>query len=73
MAMGFTIQEMVLDGWTIDPEIPVAPCGFNLECGFVRTVYSEEETKEKQTRAEILAKARAAKAERKLKQGNSDV
>lgn len=67
--MGFTIQEMVKEGWEIDPEMPVAQVGFKWECGFIRTPTLEQITKDaakasKLSSAESLAKARAAKADK---------
>jgi len=66
------IEEAILEGWNLDLEDnPPVTWGVVYECGLVRDV--EEETpdpsaapKPKMTRAEALAAARKAKAEKKL-------
>lgn len=66
--IGFAIQKMVQDGWTIDENSPLTFTGWGtVEVGFVRDpseeqLQKEKEEREKLTRPEILAKARAAKA-----------
>lgn len=67
--MGFTIQEMVRDGWEIDPDMPCAQVIFQWECGFIRTPTPEQIAKDaakasKLSSAESTAKARAAKADK---------
>lgn len=53
------------DGWEIDPDVPPHMFAFQYKVGMVKEVFSEEELVQKETRAEILARARAAKAARK--------
>lgn len=64
------IQEMVRDGWSLDEDRPVTLYGFMWEVWFERDATDAQIEKDaaeaaKPSRAEILAKARAAKAERK--------
>lgn len=74
--IGFAIQKMVQDGWTIDEHRPLTFYSFGtVEVGFVRDPNEEQlrkdkEALEKPSRAEILAKARAAKAEKAKEAGN---
>lgn len=76
VTLAYKIQELVLDGWLIDEDRPLNQIGFYWECGFIRDStaaqrQADAEQAEKPTRAEILAKARAAKAAKKLEeQGN---
>lgn len=64
--MGFAIQELVKEGWEIDPEYPVTQLGFSWEVTLTRRP-TDKQLKDELTpplsRAEILAKARAKKAE----------
>ena len=67
--LSLKIQEMVEEGWDVDPERPMSQLGFMWECWFIRDVTDEQlqaeaEDADKLSRAEILAKARAAKAEK---------
>jgi hypothetical protein len=52
------ILDAVADGWTLDPQNPPTMIGYWYEC----IVQREDEPVLKPGRAEILAKARAAKA-----------
>lgn len=57
----FRIDEMRQNGWEFDPEMPPVVYGFSYEAGFKRPAKDNG----KPSRAEILAKARAAKAAKK--------
>lgn len=63
------VQKMVRDGWSVDEDRPMTLLGFQWEVWFVRDatdaqIASDEAEAAKPSRAEILAKARAAKAEK---------
>lgn len=71
--LAFKVQEMVLDGWEIDPFHTFAQIGNMWECGFVRSATDAQLSADaaelaKPSRAEILAIARKAKAEKKAAQ-----
>lgn len=53
----------VENGWELDPNYPPGMFFHSYECGLVRDSEIQEEIK--RSRAEILAKARAAKAAKK--------
>ena len=69
-ALGTFVQKIVdkiKQGWDIDPNNPASIYGFHHECGLVRDATNEQLESDaaelaKPSRAEILAKARAAKA-----------
>lgn len=70
----FAIDELRQEGWEFDPEMLPTTYGFSYEAGMVREITSEQLEQEqveanKPSRAEILAKARAAKAARKSANG----
>ena len=65
------IEEAILEGWNLDLEDnPPVTWGVVYECGLVRIGEDDEDSvetpKAKMTRAEALAAARKAKAEKKL-------
>lgn len=65
---GFQLQELIQDGWEINPDFPVQPLAFGLECALFRDATAEQLAKDGQprpTRAEILQRARDAKAAKK--------
>lgn len=64
----YELQEAIQQGWEIDGDTPPTTFGIVYECGLMREV--DEGFTEKPTRAEILAKARAAK---KAKEGATKV
>lgn len=55
----YELQEAILDGWEIDGDVPPVTWGIAYEVGLMREV---DENAPKLTRAEILARAREAKA-----------
>jgi hypothetical protein len=59
------LEEAIKDGWRLDPTDPPVQLAWTFELPLVR----EDEAPVKVDRAEILAKARAAKAQRKA-EGN---
>lgn len=66
----FTIDELRRDGWEFDPDMPPIEYAFKYECGLIRNASEQQIQKDqaiegKPSRAEILAKARAAKAAKK--------
>lgn len=66
----YRIDEMRQNGWEFDPEMPPVVYGFSYEAGFMRAISDKQHAEEvaelnKPTRADILAKARAAKAAKK--------
>lgn len=76
VAVGFEIERLVSEGWEIDPSKPLTMLAFGqLECGFIRDATDEQleaDAKPKLTRAEILAKARAAKAAKREEEKESE-
>lgn len=65
--LSFRMQELILAGWVIDPQMPLTQLGFLWEIGFVRSatdqqITLDEEEASKPSRADILKKARDAKA-----------
>ena len=71
--MGFEIQELVREGWEIDPDYPLDHLGFGLECRMIRDPDAAQlaaDAAKPLSRAEILAKAREAKANKKKEQEN---
>ena len=68
VVVGAEIERRVLDGWVIDPQSPLAFMAFgDLECEFIRNPNEEQlrrDAEPKLTRAEILTRARAAKADK---------
>jgi hypothetical protein len=59
----YTIDEYRQAGWLFDPDMPPVEFAFQYECGMIREVTEEQiEQENKPSRADILAKARAAKA-----------
>lgn len=68
------IQEMVRKGWTVDEDRPMTLLGFQWEVWFKRDATDEQLAKDeadlnKPSRADILRKAREAKAAKKNEQG----
>ena len=64
--VGFALQELVKDGWEIDPEHPVTQLGYSWEVTLTRRPTQAQLAKDLAkplSRAEILTKARAKKAE----------
>lgn len=58
-------DRLTKEGWVRDPAIPLSAFLFSYELGMMRDPTPEQVAKEnKPSRAEILAKARAAKAEK---------
>lgn len=75
--MSLKIQEMVEAGWSVDPDRPLVQLGFTWECWFIRDASDEQlaidaDAAAKPSRAEILAKARAAKAEKAELKGTTN-
>lgn len=63
--LGFALQELVQEGWEIDPQYPVTQLGFDWEVTMTRTPTNKQladDLAKPLSRAEILTKARAAKA-----------
>lgn len=77
--IGFEIQRMVQQGWEIDPDKPLTFLGFgNLEVSFWRDADYEQLARDaaelsKPSRAEILAKARQAKADKREQEITTNV
>ncbi len=80
IVIGWEIQEAVQDGWEIDDNVPLVQVGWQYEVGFkrklqqanadmeeinTRSLECRPEDVPKLTRAEILAKARAARGSKK--------
>lgn len=68
-----TVQDMILDGWLLDEERPMNQVGFYWEVGMVRDSTSAQRAKDeaelnKPSRADIMKKAREAKAEKRRNQ-----
>lgn len=68
-AVALEIQKMVRAGWSIDENRPLSLYGYMWEVWFIRNASDEQLAQDaaelaKPSRAEILAKARAAKAEK---------
>lgn len=64
---GFELQTHIQEGWEINPQWPMQPLGFGLEVGLLRDPTAEQLSRDAQpkvSRAEILKKARDAKAEK---------
>lgn len=64
------IQDLILDGWLVDEDRPLNQVGFYWECAMVRDSTEAQRLKDeaergKPSRADILKKAREAKAEKK--------
>lgn len=53
------------DGWEMDGADPPMVYMFQYKVGMIREVLSDQEVIERKSRGEILAKARAAKAEKR--------
>ena len=67
--LAFRMQELIQSGWEINPESPFTQLGAYWECGLMRDptvaqLTSDAEKAAKPTRAEILKKARATKAQK---------
>lgn len=60
----FELQQAIQEGWEIDGECPPAAWGLVYECGLMREV--DENAPQKMSRSDILAKARAARAAKRV-------
>lgn len=69
---GFEVEELIMQGYEIHPDHPMTTWGVAYECKMVlndRRVAMMADNTPKLTRTEIMAKARAVKAENKAKDG----
>lgn len=67
------VVRLTKDGWELDPNFPADTFGFSYHVGMIRSATPEQLAKDaKPSRAEILANARAAKAEKKRETSNGE-
>lgn len=68
--VGFDLERLIHEGWEIDEDEPLQPFGFGLLVGLIRDPANAKDPEPKLSRAEILAKARQAKADKAKREAN---